>query len=102
MFLDEPFSGGLDPSGILALKRIFQEHRRLKDRTIVMATPVPELVEEVSDRVAILRDGKITAFGSIDGLRRTSGRDGPLDEVYERLIDSSALSRIDQYFEGGA
>ena len=28
LFLDEPFSGGLDPAGLLALKRILQHHAR--------------------------------------------------------------------------
>ena len=39
MLLDEPFSGGLDPSGILALKRVLQNLAQRSDVTIVLATP---------------------------------------------------------------
>src|ERR1700722_5836986 len=59
LLLDEPFAGGLDPSGILTLKRIMQHHRQKKDRTVIMATPVPELVAEIADRVAVINHGRI-------------------------------------------
>ena len=48
LLLDEPFSGGLDPSGIITLKRIIQYHARRKDSTVVLTSPVPELIEEIS------------------------------------------------------
>ncbi|HZK80899.1 MAG TPA: ABC transporter ATP-binding protein [Humisphaera sp.] len=102
MLLDEPFSGGLDPSGILALKRVFQHHRQLKDRTIVMTTPVPELVEELADGVAILRDGRVAEYDTVDGLRQKSGCGGALDEVYERLVNPNTADGINRYFGGTA
>ena len=43
LLLDEPFSGGLDPAGLLTLKRIIQHHARRKDATIVLTSPVPEI-----------------------------------------------------------
>src|SRR5436190_5261101 len=39
MLLDEPFAGGLDPSGILALRRVLQRRAAGDDFTIVFATP---------------------------------------------------------------
>ncbi len=65
MLFDEPFSGGLDPSGILSLKRIFRRMAEHSNATIVMATPVPELVEELVDRIAILHAGRVAAFDSL-------------------------------------
>ena len=50
LLLDEPFSGGLDPSGILTLKRIIQHRAHRRDSTIVLTSPVPELVEEIATR----------------------------------------------------
>jgi ABC-type multidrug transport system ATPase subunit len=100
MLLDEPFSGGLDPSGILALKRVLRHRVDREDVTVVMATPVPELVEELADRVAVLREGRIVAFDTVDGLRAASGCGGTLDEVYERLVNPQAVANIQQYFEG--
>ena len=54
LLLDEPFSGGLDPAGILTLKRIIQHHARRKESTIVLTSPVPELVEEIATRIIVL------------------------------------------------
>jgi ABC-2 type transport system ATP-binding protein len=100
MLLDEPFAGGLDPSGIMALKRILQHHRDARDVTVVMATPVPELVEELSDRIAILKEGRVVAFAGLAELRRQAGSDGRLDEVYERIASPRSAEKIDQYFRG--
>ena len=99
LLLDEPFSGGLDPSGILALKRVLQRLAARDDVTIVMTTPVPELVEEIADRIAIVRDGELAAFDTADGLRRVTGAEGPLAEVLPRLLNPETLANIDSYFE---
>lgn len=101
LLLDEPFSGGLDPSGILALKRVLQRLAARDDVTIVMTTPVPELVEELADRIAIIRDGELAAIDTADGLRRQTGTDGPLAEVLQRLLNPETLANIEFYFERG-
>lgn len=98
MLLDEPFAGGLDPSGILALKRVLLHHRHKRDVTVVMATPVPELVEELADRIAMLREGRIIAFDTLENLRRQAGTSGRLDEVYERIAGSQTQEKIERYF----
>jgi ABC-type multidrug transport system ATPase subunit len=98
LLLDEPFSGGLDPSGIMALKRLLQFHRERRDRTVVMATPVPELVEELADRIAIIHDGRIVAHDTIPALRRVAGVAGSLDEIYEKLVNPQAAAKIQKYF----
>jgi len=99
MLLDEPFAGGLDPSGILALKAILQRHSRDRDRTVVMATPVPELVEEVADRVAVIADGRLAALATPAALRAESGA-ATLAEAYERLVNPDTLAKLDRYFAG--
>jgi ABC-type multidrug transport system ATPase subunit len=99
MLLDEPFSGGLDPSGILSLKRVFQYLRQMRQTTIVMATPVPELVEELADRVALIHDGQVIAYDTIDGLRRIAGVSGRLDEIYERLVSPTNVENVERYLQ---
>ena len=64
-----------------------------------MTTPVPELVEELADRIAIIRDGQLTAFDTADGLRRLTGTDGSLAEVLQRILNPETLANIDYYFE---
>src|SRR5579872_4595643 len=63
LLLDEPFSGGLDPSGILALKHVLRRLAEHEGWTILMTTPVPELVDELADRMIILKDGQIAVQG---------------------------------------
>jgi ABC-type multidrug transport system ATPase subunit len=99
LLLDEPFSGGLDPSGILALKHVLR--RLAHDHgTILMTTPVPELVDELADRLIILRDGQIAVQGTLRDLQRETECDGPLSEVLERLISPHTLQNLDRYFAG--
>jgi ABC-type multidrug transport system ATPase subunit len=102
MLMDEPFSGGLDPSGILALKRVLLHLKERRQTTIVMATPVPELVEELADRVAFVHEGRVVAFDSIDGLRRSTGLTGNLEALYDRLVNQGdgAVERYLQKREG--
>lgn len=100
LLLDEPFSGGLDPSGLLALKRVLQRLARQEGRTVVLSSPVPELVEEVADRIVILRDGEVTAFDTLDGLRLRAGCSGSLGEVLERLLYPETMRNLEHYFGG--
>jgi ABC-type multidrug transport system ATPase subunit len=99
LILDEPFSGGLDPSGLMAARAVLKHLADRDDITIVMATPVPELVEGVADRIAILKDGQILACDTPDGLRRQSGCGGNLQEVLEKLIHPETANRIEAYFK---
>jgi ABC-type multidrug transport system ATPase subunit len=101
LLLDEPFSAGLDPAGILALKRVLQRLPDEREATIVMTTPVPELVEELADRIAIIREGRLLAVDTSAGLRRQTQCSGPLAEVLERLIHPETLKNIERYFEKG-
>ncbi len=102
MLLDEPFSGGLDPSGILALKRVVQHLAKREDVTIVMTTPVPELVEELADRVVIIRDGELIAFDTVANLRQLSGRSDTLAEVLQKLLNPETSANLDHYLRASA
>lgn len=98
MLLDEPFSGGLDPSGILALKHILRRMVERHEATIVMTTPVPEILDELADRIAIISRGEIVAYDTPDGLRRLSQCSAGLDEVMARLIHPKTLENLERYF----
>lgn len=56
LLLDEPFGGGLDPQGILALRQVLQHRVRERGQTIILTTPVAEIVSELADQLLILRD----------------------------------------------
>jgi ABC-2 type transport system ATP-binding protein len=97
--LDEPFSGGLDPSGILALKHILRHLVDRENATVVMTTPVPEILDELADSIVVLRQGEIVAHDSPAGLRRLCQCSGPLDEVIARLIHPRTLENLADYFD---
>ncbi len=99
LLFDEPFSGGLDPAGLLTLKRIIQHHARRNDATIVLTSPVPEIVEEITTRIIVLHHGEVLAFDTIDGLERMTGHRGSLGDVLERLMFPDTTQRLDAYFQ---
>jgi ABC-type multidrug transport system ATPase subunit len=99
LLLDEPFSGGLDPAGLLALKRVLQRRVRDHRSTVVLTSPVPEIVEEIAQRVIILRDGEVVAFDTLDGLRRLTGHHGSLGKILERLMYPETVQKLADYFE---
>jgi len=101
LLLDEPFSGGLDSAGILALVHVLRQLRERQDRTVVLTTPVAELVDRVASRVAIVRDGTITALGTVDELRAGFGTDTTLNEVLEQLVRPGSVESIQKYLEWG-
>src|SRR5262249_54908823 len=98
LLLDEPFSGGLDPAGLLALKRVLQRRVSEDANTVVLTSPVPEIVEEIAGRVLILRGGEVAAFDSLEGLRRLTGIKGNLGDVLERLLYPEMAARLDDFF----
>ncbi|MEZ6045450.1 MAG: ABC transporter ATP-binding protein [Planctomycetaceae bacterium] len=57
--LDEPFSGGLDPAGIMALKKVLRNLSLSQQAIVVITAPVPEILEELVTRVIVLHDGKV-------------------------------------------
>jgi len=100
LLLDEPFSGGIDSSGILALRRVLKRMASQEQATVIVTTPVPELVEELADRIAVLSDGRILAYDTVDGLRRQTGCSGSLAEALERLLHPGAPDKVARYLEG--
>jgi ABC-2 type transport system ATP-binding protein len=99
LLLDEPFAGGLDPSAILALKRILLHFKNRRDRTVVIATPVPELVEELADKVGVIADGKLLAYGTVDAFRKQQGENKSLDDAYQLAVNPHMLEKFQRYVE---
>lgn len=99
LLLDEPFSGGLDPAGLLAIKRVLQQHPKRKDMMIVLTSPVPEIVEELASKVAVVRDGQLIAFDTVDGLRKEFGCRGSLSDVLEKIMFPETVAKIQSYFQ---
>jgi ABC-type multidrug transport system ATPase subunit len=99
LLLDEPFSGGLDPAGLLALKRVLQRRVKEQGATVVLTSPVPEIVEEIAQRIVILRDGEVAAFDTLEGLRHLTGQHGSLGAILEHLLYPETVQKLKDYFE---
>ncbi len=99
LLLDEPFSGGLDPAGLLALKHILKRRVKEQQGTVVLTSPVPEIAEEIADRLIILRGGEVAAFETLDGLRKLTGCPGSLADILERLLYPETMQKLRDYFE---
>jgi len=100
LLLDEPFSGGLDPAGIFALRNVLERLTTEQHKTIVLTSPVPELVVEIADRLLIIRDGEVAAYGTIDQLRRDLGHGRTLEAMLHEVIFPETLEVVDAYFAG--
>ncbi len=73
LFLDEP-TLGLD---VLARRELWQAIEALKGKiTIVLTTHYMEEAEQLSDRIAILIDGRICAVGTLAEIEAISGQKG--------------------------
>lgn len=99
LLLDEPFSGGLDPAGILSLKSVLKRLAADEKVTVVMSTPVPELVEELAHRIAILRDGKLIAYASPGKILQLSEA-ATFETALEQLLYPETVDVVGDYFRG--
>jgi ABC-type multidrug transport system ATPase subunit len=101
LLLDEPFGGGLDPAGMLALSRVLTFLAHERGRTVVIASPVPDVVEGIADRVAIVRDGVIGAIGRLDELHSFSETSSTA-AMYGRLVRPDVEEQIQAYLKGAS
>ena len=67
IILDEPTTG-LDPISLIRLKELIQEEKA-KGKTILITSHIMSFVEEVSDEIVFLLEGKIYFKGSISALK---------------------------------
>jgi ABC-2 type transport system ATP-binding protein len=72
LILDEPFSG-LDPVGRKDIRDLLLE-LKARGRTLLLTSHVLSDVELLSERVAIVRKGKIAAYGALNELLRPEVR----------------------------
>ena len=81
LVLDEPFVG-LDPVAAHAFK---EQMRALCGRggAVFFSTHVLDVAEKLCDKVAIIKDGRLAAFGDTDKVRG----DGSLEELFLELIE---------------
>jgi ABC-2 type transport system ATP-binding protein len=86
LILDEP-TNGLDPGGMAEMRGFI---RALAEggRTVLLSSHLMGEIEQMSDRVGVIRDGSLIAEGTVDELRGSTGlrvRAEPLPKAIELL-----------------
>lgn len=86
LFLDEP-TLGLD---VLARNDLHQIIRDLKGKiTIILTTHYMEEAESLSDRIGIMKDGKLLACGTVEELKQKAGMD-KFEDAFVTIVKGAA------------
>lgn len=86
LFLDEP-TLGLD---VIARSELWDMIRSLKGKvTIILTTHYMEEAEALSDRIAIMRDGKLLVCDTAKGIKETAGTEN-FEEAFVRIVKGVA------------
>ncbi len=86
LFLDEP-TLGLD---VLARSDLWDIIRFLKGKvTVILTTHYMEEAEALSDRVAIMKDGKLLICDTADKIKETAGTDN-FEQAFIRIVKEAA------------
>ena len=99
MILDEP-TNGLDPQGVVEMRLLIRRLGTGK-RTVMLSSHLLNEVQQISDRVAIIRKGKLVAQGTVNELRGESAivvRVAPVDAArrqLDRMLGASAVTAVD-------
>ncbi|SMC01631.1 ABC transporter ATP-binding protein [Rubrobacter radiotolerans] len=89
LILDEP-TNGLDPKGMADMRDLIRELGR-GERTVLLSSHLLGEVEQICDRVGVIRKGRLVAEGTVAELRGEAGllvRAAPLEDaakIAERL-----------------
>lgn len=87
LILDEP-TAGLDPVSSSILKDMIEEERR-QGRTILLTSHIMSEIEELSDRVVFLQDGRIRYEGNVATLRIATG-EANLERAIAQMMEEAA------------
>ena len=82
LILDEP-TNGLDPKGMADMRALIRELGH-GNRTVLLSSHLLGEVEQICDRVGVVRKGKLVAEGTVSELRGRQGllvRAAPLEEA---------------------
>jgi ABC-2 type transport system ATP-binding protein len=97
LILDEP-TNGLDPAGMAEMRALIRSLGQ-GERTVVLSSHLMGEVEQISDRVGVIRSGRLVAEGTVGELRGRAGlrvRAQPLEEARTLLAGFPGVERVAQ------
>jgi len=89
VFLDEPFEG-IDPVTSRTIKDILQTLQQ-RGVTLVLTSHILEVVEKLCPLIAILDEGRLKGFGTLDELRRGSES---LEQLFVDLVGGAQKGEL--------
>lgn len=96
LILDEP-TNGLDPAGMAEMRALIRDLGR-GGRTVLLSSHLMTEVEQICDRVGVVRGGRLVAEGTVDELRARETlrvRAAPLDEAWHMVEAMLGVERVD-------
>lgn len=82
LFLDEPLNG-VDANSVMVFKEVLDELSK-RGKTIFYSSHIMEVVEKLSNRIILLKDGEIIADGNFQELNEKLSK-GSLEELFNQL-----------------
>lgn len=95
LFLDEPLNG-LDANSVMIIKEILKELSN-RGKTIFYSSHIMDVVEKISNRIILLKDGNIAADGSFDELKEKC-KEGSLEDIFNQLTDFNNHKKLAEEF----
>jgi ABC-2 type transport system ATP-binding protein len=93
LVLDEP-STGLDPNGIQQIRSVIRD-RAETGTTVFFSSHILSEVEAVCDRVGVMKDGRLVAIDSIEGLRESAGGHATIELACASSPTAAGVADID-------
>jgi ABC-2 type transport system ATP-binding protein len=87
LLLDEPFDG-VDPAGAVAVRRPVAE-AVAAGAGVLCSTHLLDAAERISDRMVVIRQGRVLAEGTAAELRARAGEPGALEDAYLALMTTT-------------
>lgn len=91
LILDEP-TKGFDPVNRRLLMDIIEEHRQA-GATIIFVTHQMEEAERLCDRIALLKDGRLEAYGTVPDVKSKFGNVS-LDDIFIKVYGGDNGSKV--------
>ena len=99
LVLDEPFTGGLDPEGMHVLKAVLGQLARDEDRTVLIASQIPEIVARIADQVLILRDADSLESKTMADLRKETAESETVADTISKMVSPECVAALDSYLK---
>lgn len=91
LFLDEPLSG-LDANSVMIVKEILLEFVS-EGKTIFYSSHIMDVVEKISNRIVLIKDGQVIADGSFDELKKQC-KQGSLENIFNQLTGFNKYDKL--------